>query len=188
MAVDLRKKEMTEIPGNRLKKKRPVKPPELILILIHGEKVNTMTVLDEDYRPEKYDRPDNNSDADMAQHSEEETGEEGGGEKEEETGAALEASAVKRHKRPRSRVCKRQVIQEKRLKGESYKNAAGRERQPKTMGPPCTSQHCSGSKKPSCELLSEEERTDIFNNFWSMPSWETRKLYLQTLVANVPLK
>ena len=143
------------------------------------------SVLDEDYRPEKDSRPDNDSDADMAQHSEEETGEEGEGEREEETGAALEASAVKRHKRPRSHMWKRQVIKEKRLKGESYKNRMGQERQPKTMGPPCTSQHCLRSKKRTCELLSEEQRMDIFNNFWSMPSWETRKLYIQTLVENV---
>ena len=27
-----------------MKKKQPVKPPELILILIHGQKVNTMTL------------------------------------------------------------------------------------------------------------------------------------------------
>ncbi|KAJ4939628.1 hypothetical protein JOQ06_029072 [Pogonophryne albipinna] len=132
------------------------------------------SVLDEDYRPKKDDRPDDDSDADTAQHSEEE--------------AALETPAVKRHKRPRSHMWKRQVIKEKRLKGESYKNATGQERQPKTMGPPCTSQHCLRSEKRSCELLSEEERTDIFNNFWSMPSWETRKLYIQTLVENVPIK
>lgn len=44
MTVDLRKKEMTLIPVNTLKKKRPVKPPELILILIHGQKVNILTL------------------------------------------------------------------------------------------------------------------------------------------------
>jgi len=125
--------------------------------------------LDKDYRPEKDDRPDSDSDTDSAQHSE------------EETGAALEGATVKRHKRPRSHMWKRQVIKEKRLKGESYKNATGQERQPKTMGPPCTSQYCCDG----CELLSGEDRTDIFNKFWSMPSWETRKLYIQTLVENV---
>jgi len=56
------------------------------------------------------------------------------------------------------------------------------------MGPPCTSQHCLKSEKRSCELLTEEERTDIFNNFWSMPSWETRKLYIQTRIENVTIK
>lgn len=48
------------------------------------------SVLDEDYRPKKDDRPDDDSDADTAQDSEKE--------------AALEAPAVKRHKRPRSHV------------------------------------------------------------------------------------
>ena len=83
---------------------------------------------------------------------------------------------------------KRQVIKEKQLKEESYKNATGQRRLPKTMEPPCTTQHCLRYEKQSCELLSEEERTDIFNNFWSMPSWETRKLYIQTLVENLPIK
>lgn len=59
----------------------------------------------------------------------------------------------------------------------------GQERPPKTMGPPCTSHHCLKSEK-----LTEEHGTDIFNNFWSMPFWETRKLYIQTLVQNVPIK
>ncbi|KAK5931681.1 hypothetical protein CesoFtcFv8_000056 [Champsocephalus esox] len=35
---------MTSTPGNGLKKKQPMKPAELILILIHGQKVNTMTL------------------------------------------------------------------------------------------------------------------------------------------------
>ncbi|KAM3609180.1 uncharacterized protein V6R79_010766 [Siganus canaliculatus] len=144
--------------------------------------------LDEDYRPEKDERQENDSDADTGEHTEDETRQEGGGEREEDTGTAFEASTVKRSKRPRPHMWKRQVIREKRLKGESYKNAAGQEKQAKNMGPPCTSQHCLRSKKRSCELLSEEERTAIFNNFWAMPSWETRKLYIQTLVEHVPIK
>ncbi|KAJ4932942.1 hypothetical protein JOQ06_029780 [Pogonophryne albipinna] len=174
MTVDVRKKEMTDT-GQRIEEEtaddtsRADSDPDS-----WSESEHDDSVLDEDYRPKKDDRPDDDSDADTAQHSEEE--------------AALEAPAVKSHKRPRSHMWKRQVIKEKRLKEESYKNATGQERQPKTMGPPCTSQHCLMSEKRSCELLSEEERTDIFNNFWSMPSWETRKLYIQTLVENVPIK
>jgi hypothetical protein len=174
MRVDLRKKEMTSKWVNRLQRKQPVKPPELNQILIHRQKSELDDiVLDEDYRPEKDGRPDSGSDTDTAQHSE------------GETGAAPETSAVQRHRRPRPDMWRREVIKEKRLKVESYKNKVGQERAPKTMG---TSQQCLKSKKQSCELLTEEERTDIFNNFWSMPSWETRKLYIQTLVENVPIK
>lgn len=136
------------------------------------------TVLDEDYRPEKDDSPDNGSDTDTAQ----------GAVSEGDAGDVLETSAVQRHRRPRPDMWKRELIKEKRLKGENYKNPMGQERPPKTMGPPCTSQHCLKSEKRSCELLTEEHRTDIFNNFWSMPFWETRKLYIQTLVQNVPIK
>lgn len=138
--------------------------------------------MDKDYIPEK------DGDTDSDQQSEEETGEEaggeGGGERRGEEGGG-DMREVKRHKRPRPHMWKRHVLKEKRLKGESYKNARGQERQPKTMGPPCTSQHCLRSKNRSCELLSDEERTNMFNTFWSMPSWETRKLYVQTLVGNV---
>lgn len=125
------------------------------------------TVLDKDYRPEEDDCPDNGSDTDTALHSE------------GETGAALETSAVQCHRSPTPHMWKREVIKEKCLKGD--KNTKGQERSPKTMGPPCTSQHCLRSKKRSCELLTEEQRTDIFKNFWSVPSWET-------LVENVPVK
>lgn len=134
------------------------------------------SVRDKDYTPEKDDCSDNGSDTDIAQQSD------------GETEAALETSAVQRHRRPRPHTWKREVIKEKRLKGERYRNTKGQERPPKTMGPPCTSQHCLRSKKRSCELLTEEDRTIIFNNFWSMPSWETRKLYIQTLVENLPIQ
>lgn len=148
----------------------------------------------DDSRPEK-----EGNDIDTGQHIEEETASKASrvdsdpdsrseSEHVDSVNRTLDAPAVKRHKRPRSHVWKRQFIKEKRLKGESYKNATGQKRQPKIMGPPCTSQHCLRSKKQSCELLSEEERMDIFNNFWSMPSWETRKLYIQTLLENVPIK
>ncbi|KAK5912625.1 hypothetical protein CesoFtcFv8_002479 [Champsocephalus esox] len=153
-----------------------MKPPELILILIHGQKVNTMTL---SWMTTIYLRKMTAQMMIVMQ-------------------TRLNIVKKRLHlKLPLLNVIsvqgyiimwKRQVIKEKRLKGKSYKNATGQERQPKTMGPPCTSQHCLRSEKLSCELLSEEERTDIFNNFWSMPSWETRKLYIQTLVENVPIK
>lgn len=151
-----------------------MKPPELILILIHGQKVNTMTLS----WMRTIDLRKMTAQMMIVMQT------------------RLKIVKKRLHlKLPllnvisvQGHMWKRQVIKEKRLKGESYKNATGQERQPKTMGPPCTSQHCLRSEKRSCELLSEEERTDIFNNFWSMPSWETRKLYIQTLVENVPIK
>ena len=100
------------------------------------------TVLDEDYRPEKDDSPDG-SDTDTAQHSEGNAGD------------VLETSAVQRHRRPRPDMWKREVIKEKRLKGESYNNTMGQERPPKTMGPPCTSHHCLKSKKRSLLLTTD---------------------------------
>ena len=108
--------------------------------------------LDTDCRPEKDDCSESNSDTDSTQQSEEETGEEVGGERREETGAALETTVVKRQKCPRPHMWKGQVIKEKLLKGESFKNAKGQEKQPKTMGPPYKSQYCLRSKKDGLRL------------------------------------
>lgn len=135
------------------------------------------TVLDPHYNRRKDDRTDSSSDEDSANGSEEEGG--------EETGAALEGPTVKRHKRQSSHLWKEQVIKEKRLKGEGYKNRRGQEKQPRTMGQPCTSQHCLKSMKRMCEELSGEDRTDIYNHFWSMSTWDIRKVYVRTLVDNV---
>lgn len=145
------------------------------------------TVLDPDYKKDdstdsisdedrKDDHTDSSSDEDSANGSEE------GG---EETGAALEGPTVKRHKRQTPNLWKEQVIKEKRLKGEFYKNRKGQEKPPRTMGQPCTSQHCLKSMKRRCEELSGEDRTEIYNHFWSMSTWDTRKVYVRSLVDNV---
>ncbi|KAJ4943895.1 hypothetical protein JOQ06_006388 [Pogonophryne albipinna] len=134
------------------------------------------SVLDEDYRPKKDDRPDDDSDADTAQHSEEE--------------AALEAPAVKRHKRPRLHMWKRQVIKEKRLKGESYKNATGQERQPKTMGPPCTSQHCLrtiGSwLTVDMKTKTDRPKTKINKTGPHMPISDADQTFLKEWLSGLP--
>ncbi|XP_052472158.1 uncharacterized protein LOC128028879 [Carassius gibelio] len=67
------------------------------------------TVLNEDYTPEKDDSPDNGSDTDTAQ----------GAVSEGDAGDVLETSAVQRHRRPRPDMWTRELIKEKRLKGEN---------------------------------------------------------------------
>lgn len=72
MTVDLRQKEMTQTPGieeTASKASTADSDPDS-----WSESEHNDSVLDEDYRPEKDDRPDNDSDADTPQHCEEETG------------------------------------------------------------------------------------------------------------------
>ena len=69
----------------------------------------------------------------------------------------------KRHKHETPEEWKRQVIKNKRLKGESYKNVKGQEIQAKVMGPACTSTFCKKSSLRHCPSLSEKQRKDIFD-------------------------
>ena len=76
------------------------------------------------------------------------------------------------------------VLKNKRLKGEDYKNKNGQEKEKSSLGPPCTSEFCKKSSLCSCELI-KENRKFIFNKFWSIGSWMERHLYIQTLVVKV---
>ena len=91
----------------------------------------------------------------------------------------------KRHKHKTTEEWKRQVIKNKRLKGESYKNVKGQEIQAKVMGPACTSTFCKKSSLRQCLSLSEKQRKDIFDQFWKMNTWEERRLYVYALVDRV---
>ena len=88
-----------------------------------------------------------------------------------------------KHKTPEE--WKRQVIKNKRLKGESCKNVKGQEIQAKGMGPACTSTFCKKSSLRHCPSLSEEQRKDIFDQFWEMNTWEERQFYVYALVDRV---
>jgi hypothetical protein len=91
----------------------------------------------------------------------------------------------KRHKHRTPEEWKRQVVKNKRLKGESYKNVKGKEIQTKVMGPACTSKFCKKSSLRHCPSLSEKQRKDIFDQFWKMNTWEERRLYVHALVDRV---
>ena len=73
----------------------------------------------------------------------------------------------------------------KRLKGEAFFNAKGKEIHAKTMGMRCDSSFCKKSKLRSCETLLEEDRTKILGKFWTMTSWEKRRSFVQALVHKV---
>jgi hypothetical protein len=97
----------------------------------------------------------------------------------------LNCTPTKRHKRRTPEKWKRQIIKTKRLNGENYRNEKGKERQARVMGAPCTSTHCIKSSLRSCQSLTEEERKEIFNKFWSINSWEERRSTVRALVDKV---
>ena len=97
----------------------------------------------------------------------------------------LNSTPTKCHKRITLQKWKRQVIKAKRLKGENYRNAKGKERQARVMGAPCTSTHCIKSSLRSCQSLTEEERKEIFNQVWSFNSWEEHRSTVRAFVDKV---
>lgn len=95
---------------------------------------------------------------------------------------------------------KRQRAQLSKLKGEAYegfqKDQNGKYQQT-LMRPAKTLQNgCNGHIQPQpptpkggpkqkfdCKDLTEEMRRKIFDKYWSIPSWESRKIYVRSLVT-----
>lgn len=53
------------------------------------------------------------------------------------------------------------------------------------MGPICMSKRCFGGKAMYCPKLTEEERSEIFKNYWKM-SWQEKKMYISSMVDKMP--
>ena len=80
---------------------------------------------------------------------------------------------------------KTDIIKQKRLKGEGYTNIYGKERKPRTIGPPCSSTFCLRSSLRNCQSFDDEQRTKIFKMFWEMDDWKERKAFVCSLVNEV---
>lgn len=83
-----------------------------------------------------------------------------------------------------------------RLKGDAYigfkRDASGKykqivEKEKRKLGQRCDGHTRTASRGPrqkfECTALSEEERKSIFNHFWSLNSWEAKKVLVSTLVS-----
>ncbi|BES87360.1 Hypothetical protein NTJ_00165 [Nesidiocoris tenuis] len=99
-----------------------------------------------------------------------------------------------------SRRTAREVAKERRLKGEEYigfrgliKGSTNRiaqdsprpARELKSRG---CSKRCEKGKTVNCCAISEEDRKQIFQTFWKKMSWDSRKMYLRSLVSVRPTK
>ena len=88
------------------------------------------------------------------------------------------------------RSWKRNTNQDLRLKGLAYmgsiKGTGGKNipnpKEPRRQGPRCTSAFCMRSKLRNCADITEEERTELFDSFWTKLDWKQRKMYVASLV------
>lgn len=55
-------------------------------------------------------------------------------------------------------------------------------RRERLMGKKCTKESCVKSGKRFCQEIIEDDRKELFNNFWSVLSWDERKTYVASLV------
>ncbi|CAM4467625.1 unnamed protein product [Leuciscus chuanchicus] len=51
-------------------------------------------------------------------------------------------------------------------------------REPRAIGPRCSSAACAKSAKHHCSAIGEPERNNIFNEFWQHMTWEEKRMYV----------
>ena len=56
------------------------------------------------------------------------------------------------------------------------------------MGPRCSSHQCIKRMNRCCDDIDDESRHTIFTYFWSNLDWNSRKVYVRSLVDFVPVK
>lgn len=97
----------------------------------------------------------------------------------------------KRKRKPDTGSWKRQECKNKREKGEKYegfrKNTGGKwvidvDKPPREMKPFCNCKMSEKSKKVKCRMFTEEDRQDIFNQFWHNMTWSQKKIYISSHV------
>ena len=83
---------------------------------------------------------------------------------------------------------KEAVRKKRRLQGAEHVNTSGKLKDKLKMGPECTSSACKKSKLRDCDSISTDDRQKMFNTFWRLSSWESRKVYVTTTVKSVDIK
>ncbi|GFN77250.1 hypothetical protein PoB_000375600 [Plakobranchus ocellatus] len=63
-----------------------------------------------------------------------------------------------------------------RLKGAEYLNTSGKQTKKIKIGLACASSAFNKSKLRDCPSISSDVRQKVFDNFWELASWESRRL------------
>lgn len=79
------------------------------------------------------------------------------------------------------------------MEGKSYiskrkKDGQAVTKQPRTIGPRCTSSACKRASNRFCNNISEEIRKRLFNEFWQRMNWSQRRSYVSELVDRDPVE
>ncbi|XP_033958971.1 uncharacterized protein [Pseudochaenichthys georgianus] len=80
-----------------------------------------------------------------------------------------------------------------RMEGKSYvskRKKDGEEviKQPRSIGPRCTSNACKKTTNRLCNEINEEARKKMFDDFWEHMNWAQRKLYVAEQVDRDPVE
>lgn len=70
-----------------------------------------------------------------------------------------------------------------RMEGKAYVSKRKKDgevvtKQPRAMGPRCTSNACKKASNRLCNEISEDTRKKVFNEFWQQMNWAQRKMYV----------
>lgn len=98
-----------------------------------------------------------------------------------------------KRKRGSHKKWKRNVSKRLRMEGKKYmgyrknqdKIVQDRPRNERNLGGRCESESCKKYGERKCPDISEDERNHIFKQFWSIMSWEQRKVYVANNVKKI---
>ncbi|XP_076006445.1 uncharacterized protein LOC143000867 [Genypterus blacodes] len=79
------------------------------------------------------------------------------------------------------------------MEGKAYvskrkKGGEAATKQPRSMGPRCSSNACKKASNRFCNDFTEEARVRMFDEFWHQMNWAQRKLYVGGLVDRDPVE
>lgn len=96
-------------------------------------------------------------------------------------------SSWKRNRQKILRMKGEQYVVEKKRGDGSKHEQIKKPREMKEIG--CASKKCFKSKeKRLCSKITNDQRREIFNRFWSDLDWKQRKVFVSTLVSQQPIK
>ncbi|XP_070823274.1 uncharacterized protein [Chaetodon trifascialis] len=109
----------------------------------------------------------------------------------------LEAAAAGR-KKPKAKLAdpskwKQNKQKQLRMEGKSYVSKRKKDgeivtKQPRTVGPRCTSNACRKASNRLCGEINEEARKKAFDEFWQHKNWTQRKQYVSAHVDCDPVE
>lgn len=103
----------------------------------------------------------------------------------------------KKRKKHNSKNLKKNINKKLRMTGKQYlgyrRDRSGKVfqdsyKEERKMGDACNSKICQKSTIRFCQSLDEEERRQIFDQFWSSMNWDQRKVYLSNMVEKTVVK